>query len=119
MEDFRFYTRKFRVTLLANQKSHPWVTDFGSVPRMFRGIVAPSADIVTFLKHDALYELHITDRVEADTVLLNGLLQNEFIDNNRCILVYRVVRLGGYFYWPKTKDEISQARKAAIVERID
>lgn len=76
-----------------------YITDGGSVPDAFRGIVEPHGKyLVAFFIHDALYSTELCKRSIADDLLcrLCGELGANWIVRNG---IWTAVRIGGGFVW--------------------
>lgn len=80
-----------------------FVTDMGSVPRIFWGIVDPWGKASkAFLIHDWLYETKERSRLVSDAILLEGM---EVLGVNwfKRWLIYHGVRAGGWMAWNKKR----------------
>lgn len=82
-----------------------YITDFASVPKIFRGIVSNIGGYNCIsLLHDYLYTTHLTGRVEADFIL--GCLTHEFgLSYFKSYLVWTAVRVGAWYAWSKNKNK--------------
>lgn len=94
------------------------ITDFASVPRIFRWLIDKDDQGITIpaLAHDMLYQSHWTSRRVADAIFLN-LMRYRRAPWWRRTFAYMAVRLGGGFPWrgkkqrevQKTQRELSKA----------
>ncbi len=97
-----------------------FVTDMGSVPKLFWNIVDPWGKASkAFLIHDWLYETKERSRLVSDAILLEAMevLGVNWFKRN---LIYRAVRLGGWVSWSKkrgpTKIEIPPSTIESAIE---
>ena len=74
-----------------------FVTDLGSVPRMFWWLVSPEEIIHGAIVHDYLYRNQIGRRTAADRLLYRS--ARRYIGPFRATVVWLGVRFGGYFTW--------------------
>jgi hypothetical protein len=72
--------------------------DGGSVPRIFWRVSHPQEFSASFLCHDALYAAELLPRRQADDELYE-LIRLEGGSWLQRYLIYRAVRMGGYFVW--------------------
>ena len=118
VKDFEFTVGKLLVTLRVDQR-YDWLTDLGSIPKIFRNIIDPAADMEAFLIHDALYMLHLTSRYDADRRLLAALIENQNVENWRAWLVYYVVRAFGWVFWEKPLEVKQRAINACRIVALE
>lgn len=86
-----------------------FVTDMGSVPRLFWSIVDPwGPPSKAFLVHDWLYRTQDRSRLVSDAILLEGM---EVLKVNRFKrwLIYKGVRAGGWVTWNKRAKQLKEA----------
>ena len=91
---------------------HPgFVTDGGSIPKMFWGIISPfGKGLFGYLVHDALYGTHYTSKNDADMSLYNihSLTKVGYTKSN---LIYQSVNwFGNNAYNSKSQDTIDKNR---------
>jgi hypothetical protein len=88
-----------------------FITDGGSVPRLFQNVIPPlGIYLPAFLAHDALYATEYLERSIADWILLD-LLQELGATWYRRNQVYLAVRAGGWLVWKHhTPESILAAR---------
>lgn len=92
-----------------------FVTDMGSVPRLFWSIIDPwGPPAKAFIIHDYLYHTQERSRLVSDAILLEGM---EVLGVNRFKrwLIYRGVRLGGWVAWNKMSGTKKRAWRLLIL----
>ena len=78
-------------------------TDLASIPRIFWIIESPiDKSKEAAVIHDFLYLEKITTRKEADLIFYYG-LKTLNVSHIKCILMYRAVRLLGWYRWRKKR----------------
>lgn len=76
-----------------------FVTDLGSIPRLFWNILPPIGPAsLGFVVHDYLYATQTCSRADADGVLLRAMKATKTSHIARW-LIYAGVRLGGWYAW--------------------
>jgi hypothetical protein len=79
-----------------------WVSDGGSIPKIFQNIFSPVKYLGSYLLHDWLYASESKSRGEADYILLEALKAQGANWLTRQT-IYRAVRAGGWVVWNKHK----------------
>jgi hypothetical protein len=78
-----------------------YITDFASVPRIFRGIVQPGGNHnLATLIHDWLYDTQLGTRKQADEEMLHWLMKAG-CSKAKAYTMYLAVRIGGRSWWKK------------------
>jgi len=88
-----------------------FVTDYGSIPKVFQNIIEPIGHYAAcYIVHDLMYAAELFPRSECDWILLCH-LQKKGASWLRRNAVYSAVRCGGGFVWTKhNQDKITDLR---------
>lgn len=85
-----------------------FVTDLASIPRALRWLIDPDGPSrQAAVLHDFLYCIHYSTRAEADALFLEALAACG-VNRATRYAMYLGVRAGGWVYWDKRRDGVSQ-----------
>jgi hypothetical protein len=82
-----------------------FITDLGSIPRIFWNIIPPNGKPTdAYVIHDYLYAKQNFPRVEADICLLR-MMESLDVSWFQRWIVYLAVRLGGWIAWKEDREK--------------
>lgn len=96
LEDLTFEINALKYTI-----KQGFVSDGMSIPKFFWRVISPQIDAITLepsIKHDYLYQVKITTRLEADQMYRDWLLENGFA-KWKANVVYYGLRWFGASHW--------------------
>ena len=117
VEPYTFHTtlngKTAKITLFPNTS---WITNLGSIPRLFWPLFPPHEYTEAYFIHDILYSLQVGTRKEADADLFKRIDQHD--RNTRAYIIWLAVRLFGGDYWDKETRSAEHKKKLIKIDYL-